>query len=126
MPSVIPINMDADGAVTVADNLQIENLSESVDIEVTGLSVTGKDDWEIKSFDSDLSAQPENTKGLAMQFRGDGTQDGGSVVVTDGNWNITHKSNLDLNVAAKLPRQNGGYEEATNIAQVNYVIAAQD
>lgn len=123
VPDSIVINMDSKGTVSVADNYKVENLSKSLDVEVTGITVTGKNGWAIKDFSEDLAAKEADTKELVMQFRGDGTQDGGSVPVTDGNWDIGRQSSLMLNVAAKLPKQNIESEEMSNIAQVDYEVS---
>lgn len=126
VPGEIPLNMDTEGNVTTADNLKVENLSTNLDVEVTGITVTGKDGWTIKDFSEDLASKEAGAKELAMQFRGDGTQDGGSVPVTDGNWDIDHQSDLLLNVVAKMPKQGQEYVETKNIAQVDYAVAVRD
>ena len=64
---------------------------------------------------------------LLMSFRGDGTADGGEVALTDSGWNsITAGTQLNLEVQAKMPQQTTGFDEPTNIAQVNYEIARID
>jgi surface protein len=126
VPGEIPLNMDTEGNVTTADNLKVENLSTNLDVEVTGITVTSKDGWTIKDFSEDLASKEAGTKELAMQFRGDGTQDGGSVPVTDGNWDIDHQSDLLLNVVAKMPKQGQEYVSTKTIAQVDYAVAIRD
>lgn len=123
VPSGIQLNMDADGNVTVLGDYSIENLSDAIDIEVTSLSVTGKDGWEVKSFDTDLESRPDGTTELAMQFRGDGTQDGGIVTLTDGNWSVAATDSLPLNIAVKIPKQSVEKEITKSIAQVNYTVS---
>ena len=118
--------MDTEGNVTTADNLKVENLSTNLDVEVTGITVTGRDGWMIKDFSEDLASKEAGAKELAMQFRGDGTQDGGSVPVTDGNWDIDHQSDLLLNVVAKMPKQGQEYVETKTIAKVDYAVAVRD
>lgn len=118
--------MDTEGNVTTADNLKVENLSTNLDVEVTGITVTGRDGWMIKDFSEDLASKEAGAKELAMQFRGDGTQDGGSVPVTDGNWDIDHQSDLLLNVVAKMPKQGQEYVSTKTIAQVDYAVAVRD
>lgn len=128
IPSTIPLEMDEEGTVKVArSDIQIANNSETIAVKVTGVSVTGQDDWTIKDFSTDLSARPENTHELTMSFRGDGTADGGEVTLTDPGWNsITAGTQLNLEVQAKMPQQTTGFDEPTNIAQVNYEIARID
>ena len=126
VPGEIPLNMDTEGNVTTAGNLKVENLSTNLDVEVTGITVTSKDGWTIKDFSEDLASKEAGTKELAMQFRGDGTQDGGSVPVTDGNWDIDHQSDLLLNVVAKMPKQGQEYVSTKTIAQVDYAVAVRD
>lgn len=55
VPGEIPLNMDTEGNVTTADDLKVENLSTNLDVEVTGITVTGKDGWTIKDFNEDLT-----------------------------------------------------------------------
>lgn len=123
VPSGIQLNMDADGNVTVLGDYSIENLSDAIDIEVTSLSVTGKDGWDVKSFDTDFESRPDGTTELAMQFRGDETQDGGIVTLTDGNWSVAAADSLPLNIAVKIPKQSVEKEITKSIAQVNYTVS---
>lgn len=125
IPSTIPLEMDEEGAVKVArSDVQISNNSETIAVKVTDVTVEGQDDWVIKDFSSDLSARPTNTHELAMSFRGDGTADGGKVTLTDSGWNnIEAGTQLNLQPQAKIPLQDTGFGEPTNIAQVNYTIA---
>lgn len=104
VPAEIPISMDADGNVTVANNLFIENKS-SKDIRVTGIQVDGKNGWSVVDFDDDFSAKPIGTKELALSFRGDSTDAGGQIPLTAGEWTIAKDGNLDIKAAAKLPKQ---------------------
>lgn len=126
VPTEIPLKMDKEGVVTVPQDLKITNLSDSTDVELTGLSVTGKDSWVVKDYSEDLSSKSEGTKELSMSFRGDGTTSTGDVSLTEDSWVVNRSSELPLNVSAKLPKQGSEYKEKGSIAQVNYTFAVTD
>ena len=126
VPTEIPLKMDKEGVVTVPQDLKITNLSDSTDVELTGLSVTGKDSWVVKDYSEDLSSKSEGTKELSMSFRGDGTTSTGDVSLTKDSWVVNRSSELLLNVSAKLPKQGSEYKEKGSIAQVNYTFAVKD
>ena len=126
VPTEIPLKMDKEGVVTVPQDLKITNLSDSTDVELTGLSVTGKDSWVVKDYSEDLSSKSEGTKELSMSFRGDGTTSTGDVSLTEDSWVVNRSSELPLNVSAKLPKQGSEYKEKGSIAQVNYTFAVKD
>lgn len=126
VPTEIPLKMDKEGVVTVPQDLKITNLSDSTDVELTGLSVTGKDSWVVKDYSEDLSSKAEGTKELSMSFRGDGTTSTGDVSLTEDSWVVNRSSELLLNVSAKLPKQGSEYKEKGSIAQVNYTFSVKD
>ena len=110
VPTEIPLEMDKDGKVTVTQDLAIKNLSDQTALELTALSVTGKNGWTVKDYSEDLAAKAEGTKELAMSFRGDGTTATGDVTLTPDNWNIGKSASLAMNAAAKLPKQSAESE----------------
>lgn len=126
VPTEIPLEMDKDGKVTVTQDLAIKNLSDQTALELTALSVTGKNGWTVKDYSEDLAAKAEGTKELAMSFRGDGTTATGDVTLTPDNWNIGKSASLAMNAAAKLPKQSAESESKGSIAQVNYTFAAKE
>lgn len=97
VPTEIPLKMDKEGTVTVPQDLSISNLSDETDVELTGLSVTGKNGWMIKAYSEDLAARPEGTKELSMAFRGDETTNSGDVSLTPNEWIVNHSSELLMN-----------------------------
>lgn len=126
VPTEIPLKMDKEGVVTVPQDLKITNLSDSTDVELTGLSVIGKDSWVVKDYSEDISSKSEGTKELSMSFRGDGTTSTGDVSLTEDSWVVNRSSELLLNVSAKLPKQGSEYKEKGSIAQVNYTFSVKD
>lgn len=125
IPAEIPLTMDEEGAITVEDGLYIENLSDTTGVTVSGISVTGKNGWNIVDFDTDLSGEAENTQKLSMSFNGDGTEDGGAVTLTPDAWDIAKSEQLALTVGAKMPKQNeDSYATKASIATVNYSFSA--
>ncbi len=126
VPTEIPLKMDKEGAVTVPQDLEIANLSDTTDVNLTGLSVVGKNGWSIKDYAADLASRPEGTEELSMSFRGDGTTDTGEVLLTPDVWTVAKDSALPLNIAAKLPKQGNDYVQKGDIAQVNYRFTVAD
>ena len=125
IPAEIPLTMDEEGAITVGDGLYIENLSDTTGVTVSGISVTGKNGWNVVDFDTDLSGEAENTQKLSMSFNGDGTKDGGAVTLTPDAWDIGKSEQLALTVGAKMPKQNeDSYATKASIATVNYSFSA--
>ena len=125
IPAEIPLTMDEEGAITVEDGLYIENLSDTTGVTVSGISVTGKNGWNIVDYDTDLSGEAENTQKLSMSFNGDGTEDGGAVTLTPDAWDIAKSEQLALTVGAKMPKQNeDSYATKASIATVNYSFSA--
>lgn len=125
IPAEIPLTMDEEGAITVEDGLYIENLSDTTGVTVSGISVTGKNGWNVVDFDTDLSGEAENTQKLSMSFNGDGTEDGGAVTLTPDAWDIAKSEQLALTVGAKMPKQNeDSYATKASIATVNYSFSA--
>lgn len=104
IPSEIPISINKDGVVTVASNLKISNASSAA-IEVTAIEVAGKGGWDIKDYTYDMDSEASGTKYLALQFRGDSTDQSGAIGLSAGNWEIAKDSDLMLNAEAKLPSQ---------------------
>ena len=125
IPAEIPLTMDEEGVITVEDGLYIENLSDTTGVTVSGISVTGKNGWNVVDFDTDLSGEAENTQKLSMSFNGDGTKDGGAVTLTPDAWDIGKSEQLALTVGAKMPKQNeDSYATKASIATVNYSFSA--
>ena len=118
VPSEIPVNIRQDGTVEVAKNLNIRNDS-SDEVKVTAISVAGKNGWSVAEYAADFSAKPDNSKVIAMQFRGDGTDSAGDITLTPDNWNIPVSTNLDIQAQVKLAKQT---QEASksNIATVSW------
>lgn len=118
VPSEIPVNIRQDGTVEVAKNLNIRNDSSDA-VKVTAISVAGKNGWSVAEYAADFSAKPDNSKVIAMQFRGDGTDSAGDITLTSNNWNIPVSTNLDIQAQVKLAKQT---QEASksNIATVSW------
>ena len=104
VPAEIPIYMDSDGVITVADNLFVENRSSKA-IRVTGIQVKGKNGWKAADFNDDLSAKEIGTKEISLSFRGDTTTDGGDVGVTPDKWVIEKGEKINIEEEVRLPRQ---------------------
>lgn len=85
VPTSLPINVDADGVVSTADNVKIVNNSHG-SVIVTGVSMTGKNSWQIVEADKDMSGVAVNTKEFGMTINGDKTNSSGTLDFTQGHW----------------------------------------
>ena len=124
VPDELNLVVDETGSIEVKNSMEIENLSESTEIELTELGVSGVNGWQVVDYSDDLSSETSNTKKISMQFNGDGTTSTGQVSLTDGNYNINPEGTLPLDVEVKIPKQDETAK--TNIAVINYKFEAVD
>lgn len=85
IPSEIPLSLHSkDGSVTVpdAETLKIKNLDDKKAVKITGISMTGKEDWTITNFDTDLASETHNTHKLGMQINDAKTTDGTNMTIS--------------------------------------------
>lgn len=75
VPSVLPIWVDSDNNVTVADNAKIRNLSDGP-VDVTNVSVEADNGWSLVPFNTDFKKVPVDTKQYGMTMYGDDVVDG--------------------------------------------------
>ena len=75
VPSVLPIWVDSDNNVTVANNAKIRNLSEGP-VDVTNVSVEADNGWSLVPFNTDFKKVPVDTKQYGMTMYGDDVVDG--------------------------------------------------
>lgn len=75
VPSVLPIWVDSDNNVTVADNAKIRNLSEGP-VDVTNVLVEADNGWSLVPFNTDFKKVPVDTKQYGMTMYGDDVVDG--------------------------------------------------
>ena len=78
VPYVLPIAVDADGNVSVADNAEIQNNSNGP-INVVGAEISTNNGWEFVNDSVDFKAVPVNTKQLKMKVMGSSLAPSGSV-----------------------------------------------
>lgn len=67
----------------------------------------------------DFVSTPDNSKVLALSFRGDATDSSGNITLTPENWAIAASQELDIRAEAKLSRQTNSSSKS-NIATVNW------
>lgn len=74
VPSVLPISVDSDNNVTVADNAQINNMCRGqVDITSAELNTST---WSLVDFDTDFKTVPVDTKQYGFKLYNDDVSDG--------------------------------------------------
>ena len=117
VPAELPIVMDLAGNVVVSNNAKIINNSKEKTVKVVGIEAKAGNSWEIKEFDTDMAKLPDDTKALAMEFRGDKLGTDGNFSLTDGNWVIDKGAYIDLNMGAKVPKQTKSGKEKAAVIQ---------
>lgn len=69
VPSVLPVNVDSDNNVTVANNAKIVNHSNG-SVDVTACTLNGNSTWSLVDFDTDFTKVPTNTKQYGFELLG--------------------------------------------------------
>ena len=101
VPTVLPIAVDADNNVTVADNAVVRN-NNNGPVEITDISVKATGGWSLVGFNTDFTKRPVNTKEYGMVINATDTTSDGKILAEcfstiDGGG--THKVDYDGNVA---------------------------
>ena len=87
VPTVIPFNVDSDGVVTTADNLQIVNQGNG-QVDVTAVHANTVNGWEIVANGTDFKTVPVDSKQFTFTLNGDNFGAGTSVDLALGSaWN---------------------------------------
>lgn len=105
VPSTLPIKVDKDGNVHTPSNAAIINGVSTKGIAVTNIQASLDNGWQAKSWNTDFSTLPENSKYVGLQLRGDTLSNDGSFSLNANDWKIPKNSYIDLNMQAKLPPQ---------------------
>jgi len=122
VPLKLPIVMDLkDDGVTVPTNAKITNHVQTRGITVSAIKMTTAGGWEIRTMGDDFTAIANNTKALAMSFRGDCNATDGNFNLSAGNWNIAKNDSLNLNMTARVPIHTTLTTES-NIATVSFTL----
>lgn len=128
VPTALPVNVDNQGVVTVADDVKIINNSWGA-IKIDGLAIVGQNDWVICDYDSaDMAAERVNTKKIAMSINNDKTTGADAVSFNAENFpsldgeNDTESDELAIIYDAKVPAHSTAIE-AAQVAQVTFTIA---
>lgn len=69
VPSVLPVSVDSDNNVTVANNAKIVNHSNG-SVDVTACTLNGNSTWSLVDFDTDFTKVPTNTKQYGFELSG--------------------------------------------------------
>ena len=111
VPTSLPINIAADGTITVANDAKIIN-NGCGSVLVTDVKIEGVDDWEIVDFDSaNMSKEKVGSHKVAMQIMNDKTTADDTISFTQANWpaiagkNDTDTDELLITYDAKVPAQ---------------------
>lgn len=105
VPATLPIKVDKDSNVHTPSNAVIINGVSTKGIAVTNIQASLDNGWQAKSWNTDFSTLPENSKYVGLKLRQDTLSNDGSFSLTANDWKIPKNSYLDLNMDAKLPPQ---------------------
>ena len=100
VPTVLPVSVDSDNNVTVADNAQISNLSNG-QVDVTNAEIQ-TDEWSVVGFNTDFTKVPVNTKQYGFKLNGDDVSDGINASVFN---TINGDDSIDLSYDANVAIQ---------------------
>lgn len=127
VPDKLYIYVDADGVVTTPTNTSIVNMSAGA-VDVKGLAITGTNSWATADWDtSDMSAEPVNTKKIALELNGEKTTGADTNSFDQANFptlsgeNDTDSDELPITYNAKVPGQASEIVDA-NVADIMFTI----
>lgn len=86
VPTSLPVWVDADGGVTVADNAKIVNNSLGP-VKVKGVSIQGLNGWSLLDYSQDTKGLPVDSKQAGFILNGDQTTSS-SLVFNYENWTV--------------------------------------
>lgn len=74
VPLSLPVSVDRDGVVTVANNVEVVNNSNGP-IKISDVSIQSKDGWTLSDFDKDYSAERVGLKEYSFKIEGQEIRD---------------------------------------------------
>lgn len=111
VPTTLPIDVNAAGVVTTADDVAIVNNSHGA-VKVTNMTIEGADTWEIVNWDSaNMPAEKVGATKVAMTINGDKTTADDTITFTASNFpkmdgaNTSDSDELPIFYDAKVPAQ---------------------
>lgn len=116
VPTVLPVSVDSDNNVTVANNAKIINNSNG-QVDVTNAVLSGNNSWKLAEFDTDFKKVPVDTKQYGFKLQGY------NVPVSGNAYNnqfgtIAGNASLDLSYDANVAIQS----EATKDAEIGNIV----
>lgn len=124
VPAILPIDVNADGAVTTADDVKIVNNSASP-VKVTKVSVEAINDWQLAEFDSDFTRMRVNEKKFGLQLQTNNVQTDGTCGLNGFTAIPGNGGELPLAYDANLTTQTTAIDHL-NIANVTFTIGWDD
>jgi hypothetical protein len=129
VPTTLNISIGANGTISCADNVTIENGSIAA-VKVTKAVITPASGWSLVAFDSDSSGTVTgkvNSKTLGLQLTlgkiSVTTSNSTTGTETTPNWVIDKDAKPALTYAANLSAQSAAISSATTIASVVFTVA---
>lgn len=123
VPYVLPISVDADQNVTVANNAQIINNSNGP-IKVSSAVLTANNDWSLVEDGTDFSSVPVNSKQFTMEMQGSPVETSGVIDKSVFSF-INGNDSLPITYNADVAVQ-GDSLSGVNIANVVFTLKWDD
>lgn len=120
VPTVLPVNVDSDNNVTVADNAQVSNLSNG-QVDVTGCTLSGQNEWSIVPFSTDFTKVPVNTKQYGFKLKNTVAQNNGTIAL-DNFDTINGDDSMALPYDANVAIQSEAID-GSDIGQIVFTVA---
>ena len=124
VPTALPIDVAADGTVTVANDVYIVNNSHGA-VKVTNMTIAGADGWTIVDWDSaNMAAEKVGATKVAMTINTDKTTGADAITFTEANFpkmdgaNDGDTDQMLITYDAKVPAQ---ATELTDLTVANVV-----
>lgn len=122
VPMVLPVSVDANGAVTVGTVADITNNSAGP-VEVKDVAITAVGAWTVVPFSTDMGEKPVGTEEFGFEINGDVT-DATGLVFTQGNWPLIKSGSTNtmaITYDAVVPAQESVLTDVT-IANVVFTV----
>lgn len=128
VPTALPINVDAAGVVSVANDAKIINNSYG-SVIVSNMTIAGANDWATVDFDTmDVASIKVGTKEVAMTINNDKTTGADTITFTQENFPVIGGATADdttdelpIVYDAKVPAQSTAISDTT-IATVVFTV----
>ena len=126
VPMNLSVSVDADGEVTVANDVKIINNSHG-QVQVTNVTIAGANDWATVDYATDMTKEKVGAKKIGFLINNDTTTGADAISFTQDNFPVMDGKNdsdsdeLPITYNAKLPAQKTAIN-GDKVADVTFTI----